>query len=163
MNSKISLTVNSKATNTPKLTLTPGTGSKNKCTLNRNPSFPHDNKIMRSLWLILWTISPLSTMQVFLNWGFCWWGKTPWSKKHFFFFGRKGLFSLDFHLTVHHQRKLGLEFKQGTWSQELKQWPWSCVAFWISPHALLEPAFLYTQGLPCKWRLFLSCLVLRPF
>jgi hypothetical protein len=35
--------------------------------------------------------------------------------------GRKGLFSLHFHIVVHHQRKSGQELTQGrrTWRQEL--------------------------------------------
>jgi len=57
--------------------------------------------------------------------------------------GGKGLFSLHFHIAVHHQRKSGLELKQVR-KQELKQRPWKGAAYWLAPLAcsacfLIEP------------------------
>ena len=43
--------------------------------------------------------------------------------------GGKGLFSLHFHVAVHHQGKSGLELKQVR-KQELMQRPWRDVLYW---------------------------------
>jgi hypothetical protein len=50
--------------------------------------------------------------------------------------GGKGLFSLEFHTAVHHQRKSGLELKQVR-KQELMQRPWRDVLYWLAQPALL--------------------------
>jgi hypothetical protein len=57
--------------------------------------------------------------------------------------GGKGLFSLHFHVVVHHQRKSGLELKQVR-KQELMQRPWRDVTYWLAPliclaFSLIEP------------------------
>ena len=41
------------------------------------------------------------------------------------------LFSLPFHVAVHHQRKSGLELKQVR-KQELMQRPWRDVTYWLA-------------------------------
>ena len=50
--------------------------------------------------------------------------------------GGKGLFSLHFHIAVHHQRESGLEFKQVR-KQELMQRPWRDVPYWLASPGLL--------------------------
>jgi hypothetical protein len=50
--------------------------------------------------------------------------------------GGKGLFSLHFHIAVHHQRKLGLEHKEVR-KQELMQRPCRDVLYWIASPGLL--------------------------
>jgi hypothetical protein len=49
----------------------------------------------------------------------------------------KGLFCLHFHVAVHHQRKSGLELKQVR-KQELMQWPWRDVLYWLASPGLLS-------------------------
>jgi hypothetical protein len=49
----------------------------------------------------------------------------------------KDLFSLHFHIAVHHQRKSGLELKQVR-KQELMQRPWRDVAHWLASPGLLS-------------------------
>jgi hypothetical protein len=51
--------------------------------------------------------------------------------------GGKGLFSLLFHIAVHHQRKSGLELKQVR-KQELMQRPWRDVLYWLASPSLLS-------------------------
>jgi hypothetical protein len=52
--------------------------------------------------------------------------------------GRKGLFSLHIHITVHHQRSQERNsHSTGTWRQELMQRPWRGVAYWTAPLAYL--------------------------
>jgi hypothetical protein len=51
--------------------------------------------------------------------------------------GGKGLFSLHFHIAVHHQRKSGLELKQAR-KQELMQRPWRDVPYWLASLGLLS-------------------------
>jgi hypothetical protein len=51
--------------------------------------------------------------------------------------GGKDLFSLHFHLAVHHQRKSGLELKQVR-KQELMQRPWKDVTYWFASLVLLS-------------------------
>jgi hypothetical protein len=58
--------------------------------------------------------------------------------------GGKGLFSLHFHITVHHQRKSGLELKQVR-KQELMQRPWRDAAYWLASTGLLSLLFYRTQ------------------
>jgi hypothetical protein len=50
---------------------------------------------------------------------------------------KKALFSLHFHIAVHHQRKSGLEFTQVR-KQELMQRPWRRAAYWIASPGLLS-------------------------
>jgi hypothetical protein len=50
--------------------------------------------------------------------------------------GGKGLFSLHFHVAVHHQRKSGLVIKQVR-KQELMQRPWRDVPYWLASLACL--------------------------
>jgi hypothetical protein len=50
--------------------------------------------------------------------------------------GRKGLFSLHFHVAVYHQKKSGLELKQVR-KQELMQRPWRDVTYWLAQLAFL--------------------------
>ena len=59
--------------------------------------------------------------------------------------GRKGLFSLHFHITVHHHRKLGLELKQVR-KQELMQRPWRDVPYWLPSPGLLSLLSYRTQN-----------------
>jgi hypothetical protein len=81
--------------------------------------------------------------------------------------GGKGLFSLHFHIAVHHQRKSGLELKQVR-KQELMQRPWSDVTLlacfpWLAKLAgffliiiLMDGFFIYISnvisflGLPAQ-------------
>jgi hypothetical protein len=49
----------------------------------------------------------------------------------------KGLFSVHFHTAVHHQRKSGLELRQGR-KQELMQRPWRDVTYWLASPGLLS-------------------------
>jgi hypothetical protein len=58
--------------------------------------------------------------------------------------GGKGLFSLHFHIAVHHQRKSGLELKQVR-KQELMQSPWRDVPYWLASSALLSLLSYRTQ------------------
>jgi hypothetical protein len=51
--------------------------------------------------------------------------------------GGKDLFSLHFQIAVHHQRKSGLELKQGR-NQELMQRPWRGVTYWLASHGLVS-------------------------
>lgn len=57
----------------------------------------------------------------------------------------KGLFNLQFHITVYHWRKAEEELKTAkTWSQELMQSPCRGTAYWLAPHSmpsllLIEP------------------------
>jgi len=50
--------------------------------------------------------------------------------------GGKGLFSLDFHIALHHQTKSWLKLKQVK-KQELMQRPWRDVTYWLAPPDLL--------------------------
>jgi hypothetical protein len=55
---------------------------------------------------------------------------------------RKGLFSLHFHIAVHHQRKSGLELSRaGTWRQELMRRPRRGAAYWLASPWLAQSAF----------------------
>jgi hypothetical protein len=58
--------------------------------------------------------------------------------------GGKGLFSLHFHIAVHHQRKSGLELKQVR-EQELMQRPWRDVTYWLASSGLLSLLSYRTQ------------------
>jgi hypothetical protein len=58
--------------------------------------------------------------------------------------GGKGLFSLHFHIAVHHLRKLGLELKQVR-KQELMQRPWRDVIYWLACPGLLSLLSYRTQ------------------
>ena len=65
--------------------------------------------------------------------------------------GGKGLFSLHFHIAVHHHRKSGMELKQVR-KQEVRQRPWRDVTYWLaSPglHSLLsyrtQEHFIYLE------------------
>ena len=58
--------------------------------------------------------------------------------------GGKGLFSLHFHVAVHHQRKSGLEHKQVR-EQELMQRPWRDVTYWHASPGLLSLLSFKTQ------------------
>jgi len=58
--------------------------------------------------------------------------------------GGKGLFSLHFHIAVHHQRKPGLELKQVR-EQELMQRPWRDVTYWLASSGLLSLLSYRTQ------------------
>jgi hypothetical protein len=58
--------------------------------------------------------------------------------------GEEGLFSLYFHIAVHHQRKSGLELKQ-VWKQELMQRPWRDVPYWLASLGLLSLLSYRTQ------------------
>jgi hypothetical protein len=49
----------------------------------------------------------------------------------------QNLFSLHFHIAVHHQRKSGLELKQVR-KQELMQRPWRDVTYWLASPGLLS-------------------------
>ena len=51
--------------------------------------------------------------------------------------GGKGLFSLHFHIAVHHQRKPGLEGNQ-IGKQELRQRPRRDVTYWLASPGLLS-------------------------
>jgi hypothetical protein len=50
--------------------------------------------------------------------------------------GGKGLFSLQFYIALHHQKKPGLELKLVR-KQELMQRPWRDVLYWLSSPGLL--------------------------
>jgi hypothetical protein len=58
--------------------------------------------------------------------------------------GGKGLFSLHFHIAVHHQRTSGLELKQVR-KQELMQRPWRDVPYWLASPGLLSLFSYRTQ------------------
>jgi hypothetical protein len=58
--------------------------------------------------------------------------------------GGKGLFSLHFHIAVHHQRKSGLQLKQVR-KQELMQRPWRDVTYWLASLGLLTLLSYRTQ------------------
>jgi hypothetical protein len=58
--------------------------------------------------------------------------------------GGKGLFSLHFHIAVHHQTKSGLEIKQVR-KQELMQRPWRDVTYWLASPGLLSLLSYRTQ------------------
>jgi hypothetical protein len=58
--------------------------------------------------------------------------------------GGKGLFSLHFHIAVHHQRMSGLELKQVR-KQELMQRPWRDVSYWLASPSLLHLLSYRTQ------------------
>jgi hypothetical protein len=62
----------------------------------------------------------------------------------FFWGGGKGLFGLHFHIAVHHQRKSGLELKQGR-KQELMQRSWRDVSYWLDSPGLLSLLSYRTQ------------------
>jgi hypothetical protein len=49
-----------------------------------------------------------------------------------------------FHIAVHHQRKSGLELKQGR-KQELMQRPWRDVSYWLASSGLLSLLSYRTQ------------------
>jgi hypothetical protein len=49
---------------------------------------------------------------------------------------KRVLFSLHFHIAVHHQRKSGLELKQVR-KQELMQRSWRDVSYWLAQLAFL--------------------------
>ena len=63
-----------------------------------------------------------------------------------------------FHIAVHHQRKSGLELKQGR-KQELMQRPWRDVIYWLASPGLLSLLSYRTQdyqprdGTTHKWAL----------
>jgi hypothetical protein len=59
--------------------------------------------------------------------------------------GGKGLFSLHFRIAVDHQRKSGLELKQGR-KQELMQRPWRDVTYWLASPGLLSLGSYRTQN-----------------
>jgi hypothetical protein len=63
--------------------------------------------------------------------------------------GGKGLFSLHFHIAVHHQRKSGLELKQVR-KQELMQRSWRDVLYWLASPGLLILLFYRTED--CQLR-----------
>jgi hypothetical protein len=58
--------------------------------------------------------------------------------------GGKGLFSVYFHIAVHHQRKSGLELRQVR-KQELMQRPWGDVCYWLASPGLLSLLSYRTQ------------------
>ena len=60
--------------------------------------------------------------------------QTSWPWKGW---GGKSLFSLLFHIAVHHQRKSGLKLKQVR-KQELMQRPWRDVLYWLASSGLLS-------------------------
>jgi hypothetical protein len=85
----------------------------------------------------------------------------------------KGLFSLHFHISVHYQRKSGLEFKQVR-KQELMQRPWRDVTYWLAYPALLILLSYRTQDCQPKdgttpngpsyhWSLFEKMLILLSY
>jgi hypothetical protein len=54
--------------------------------------------------------------------------------------GGKSLFSLHFHITVHHQRKSGQELKQGrNLEAGADEEVMEGAAYWLTPHGLLQP------------------------
>jgi hypothetical protein len=55
------------------------------------------------------------------------------------------LFSLDFHIAVHHQRKSGLELKQVR-KQEMMQRPWRDATYWLASPGLLSLLSYRTQN-----------------
>jgi hypothetical protein len=59
--------------------------------------------------------------------------------------GGKGLFSLQFYIAVHHQKKPGLEFTQVR-KQELMQRPRRDVTYWLASPGLLSLPFYRTQN-----------------
>jgi hypothetical protein len=59
--------------------------------------------------------------------------------------GGKGLFSLHFHIAVHHQRKSGHELTQGTFHQELMQRPSRGAAYWLASLGLFSLLSYRTQ------------------
>jgi len=56
----------------------------------------------------------------------------------------RGLFSLHFHIAVHHHRKSGLELTQVR-KQELMQRPWGDVSYWLAFPGLLSLLSYRTQ------------------
>jgi hypothetical protein len=58
--------------------------------------------------------------------------------------GGKGLFSLHFHIALHHQRKSGLELKQVR-KKELVQRPQRDVPYWLASPGLLSLLSYKTQ------------------
>ena len=58
--------------------------------------------------------------------------------------GRKGLFSLHFHIAIDHQRRSGLELKQIR-KQELMQRPWRDATYWLASPDLLSLLSFQTQ------------------
>jgi hypothetical protein len=62
--------------------------------------------------------------------------------------GGKGLFSLYFHIAVHHPRKSEQELKPVI-RQELIQSPWRDITYWL-PCLIVQLAFLYYPGLPAQ-------------
>jgi hypothetical protein len=73
-------------------------------------------------------------------------GFYSWTKHHDqeASWGGKGLFSLYFHIAIHHQKKSGLELKQVR-KQELMQRPWRDVPYWLASPGLLILLFYRTQ------------------
>ena len=59
--------------------------------------------------------------------------------------GGKDLFSLHFHIAVHHQRKSGQELTQGRNLQELMHRPWRDVPYWLASPGLLNLLSYRTQ------------------
>jgi hypothetical protein len=59
--------------------------------------------------------------------------------------GGKGLFSLQFQFSVHHQRRSGLELKQVR-IEELLQKPWRDVLYWLASPGLLSLLSYRTQA-----------------
>jgi hypothetical protein len=60
--------------------------------------------------------------------------QTSWPRSSW---GGKGLFSLNIHIAVDHQRKSGLELKQVR-KQELMQRPWRDVLYWLASPGVLS-------------------------
>jgi hypothetical protein len=58
--------------------------------------------------------------------------------------GEKVLFSLHFHIAVHHQRRSGLELTQGK-KLELMQRPWWGASYWLASPGLLSLLSYRTQ------------------
>ena len=97
---------------------------------------PPGHVVLAYLHILLPTslLSP-SQITVGLSQGFCSYTKYHDQEASW---GRKGLFSLHIHITVHHQRSQERNsHSTGTWRQELMQRPWRCVAYWTAPLAYL--------------------------
>ena len=83
------------------------------------------------------------------------WANIPCLSQGFYFctkhndreasWGGKGLFSLHFHIAVHHQRKSGHELTQGTFHQELMQRPSRGAAYWLASLGLFSLLSYRTQ------------------
>ena len=58
--------------------------------------------------------------------------------------GGKGLFSIHFHIAVHHQKKSELELRQVR-KQEMMQRPWRVVMYWLASYSLLSLLSYRTQ------------------